>query len=193
MMRLFFGKIKASADNEQIEGKYYETYSLGKLGELEEGDYTFIISGSNVHLWKAVKFSDMGEYVRMSFDVIQENLPITPLRLPALVFFKLSKSLIVLTLRQASKSFFPIQLLDQELSEAILTNRETYSSEANYRKILVYPDRHNLNPASNDLQLYFDDTGLKLMPTEFLENGLIAGFLDNLRFAGGGRRQKDKK
>ena len=44
-MKLFFGKIKPTPDNKQIKEAYYETLSPMKLGEVEVGDYAFIISG----------------------------------------------------------------------------------------------------------------------------------------------------
>lgn len=191
-MRLFFGKIKPTADNKQIRGAYYETLSPAKLGEIQIGDYSFIISGKDVHLWKAKERLDIDGHPKMEFDVIQSSLPLSTQKLIAFRYFKLDSSLMVLTVRQSPKAFYPIELADTSLTEEILTNRASYENEDNFRKIQVLPSSSQLKKGSIDVQLYFTGNDLHIERAAFFDQQLFDNFINNLDKLGKGRREKDK-
>ncbi len=191
-MKLFFGKIKPTADNKQINEAYYETLSPMKLGELQEGDYAFIISGQDIHLWRAKEKVDIEGHPKMNFEVVLDKLPMTALQFVAFKYFKLDSSLIVLTIRQSPKAFYPIALADNSLTEAMLCARNTYINQENFRKIRVFSTKEITNN-SIDVQLYFDENkSLKIVQSPFFDESLFPFFIDNLKRIGDGRKMKDK-
>jgi hypothetical protein len=192
-MKIFFGKIKATSDDKQIKGAYYQTLSPMKLGEIRAGDYAFIISGGSIHLWKARERADIEGQSRMTFDVVQQNLPLKANRFVAFKYFKLDSSLIVLTIRQSPKAFYPIEISDPSLTEDILCDAKTYQHPENFRSIKVLSDFSKVNADEKDVQLYFTDSGgLEVFPSSFIDKGMIANFIDNLPMQGCGRKLKDK-
>lgn len=191
-MKIFFGKIKPNANNQQINEAYYETFSPAKLGELQLGDYAFIISGNQVHLWKAKDRVDIDGHPKMVFDVILKNLPLSSQKFIAFKYFRLDSSLMVLTVRQSPKAFYPIQVVGSKLTEGMLTNIETYKDEQNFRKILITPTPGVLDANSPDIQLYFKDGQLHIQQSAFFDAELFPHFIDNLNKLGRGRREKDK-
>lgn len=192
-MKIFFGKIKATADDKQIKGAYYQTLSPMKLGEIKAGDYAFIITGGSIHLWQAKERVDIEGQTKMIFDVIEQNLPMKSKKFVAFKYFKLDSSLIVLTIRQSPKAFYPIELSDGSLSEQTLRDPNTYQNPANFRSVRVLSKQTEIDQSSKDVQLYFNDQGaLKVFPAPFFEPGVLQGFLDNLSKEGYGRKLKDK-
>lgn len=191
-MKIFFGKIKPSPDNKQIKEAYYETLSPMKLGELQTGDYAFIISGKDVHLWLAKERVDIDGHPKMNFEVIQNNLPLTSQKFVAFKYFKLDSSLIVLTIRQSPKAFYPIHLAIPSLTEEMLRDRSTYENEDNFREIRVLKSISEVVEDSTDIQLYFTENKmLKVVEADFFEQRLFPDFVDNLSKAGNGRKMKD--
>lgn len=191
-MRIFFGKIKPTADNKQIKGAYYETLSPAKLGDIQPGDYSFIISGKDVHLWRAKERVDIDGHPKLEFDIVQSSLPLSTQKLIAFKYFKLDSSLMVLTVRQSPKAFYPIKPADTSLTEDILTKRSTYENEDNFRKIQVLPSDSQLQKNSIDVQLYFSGNDLKIEQSAFFDHDLFENFINNLDKLGKGRREKDK-
>lgn len=191
-MKLFFGKIKDTTDNKQIEEAYYETLSPMKLGEINEGDYSFIISGKNIHLWRAIKKLDIDGHPKMNFEVVYNNLPLTSQKFIALKYFRLDSSLIVLTIRQSPKAFYPIQLVDASFTEEMLCDPNTYNQDENFRKIKILQTENQVEKNSIDIQVYFDkNKQLKVVEASFFEQNLFANFIDNLSQEGNGRKMKD--
>ncbi len=191
-MRIFFGRIKPTTDNNQIKGTYYETLSPMKLGELETGDYAFIISGKDVHLWRATERLDIDGRVRVNFDVILDKLPMTSQQLVAFKYFKLYSSLMVLTVRRTPKAFHRIYLADGALTEAMLGDMATYMNKDNFRNIRVLKSAAEITAGSKDIQLYFDSSGeLYFVDATFFDPDLIPNFVNNLPRIGNGRKMKD--
>lgn len=191
-MKLFFGKIKSTPDNKQIKEAYYETLSPMKLGEVEVGDYAFIISGKNIHLWKAKERLDIDGHPKMTFEVIQNNLPLDSRKFVAFKYFRLDSSLIVLTIRQSPKAFYPIHLADSSFTEALLSDRHTYEQEDNFRKINILQSEKDIETNSIDIQLYFDNSKqLQIVKAPFFDQSLFPNFKDNLSKEGNGRKMKD--
>lgn len=191
-MRIFFGKIKPVADNKQIDEAYYETLSPTKLAEIKPSDYAFIVSGRDIHLWKAKELLDIDGHPRMEFEIIHKNLPLSTQKFIALKFFRLDISLMVLTVRQSLKAFYPIQLSDPTFSESMLVDKRTYENEQNFRKTIVLPNEKEIAENSTDIQLYFKDGKLKIVEAPFFDHTLFSYFIDNIDKLGKGRREKDK-
>jgi len=192
-MKIFFGKIKATPDNKQIKGAYYQTLSPMKLGEITAGDYAFIINGGSIHLWRAKERVDFEGQSKMIFDVVEKDLPLNSKKIIAFKYFKLDSSLIVLTIRQSPKAFYPIELADGALSENTLCDPKTYEDPANFRGINVLSSPGEIDPLSQDVQLYFNEVGgLEVVSAPFFEHGMLANFVDNLSMEGYGRKLKDK-
>jgi 5-methylcytosine-specific restriction protein B len=192
-MRIFFGKIKSTTDNKQIQGAYYETLSPMKLGDIEAGDLAFIISGTSIHLWKAQERLDIEGGAKMLFEVIHHNLPLNSKKFVAFKYFKLDSSLIVLTIRQSPKAFYQIELTDNSITKELLCNIETYENEENFRKIKIYPSLSYIVANSEDIQLFFtEDFKLQIQHARFFDNSLFPNFRDNLSKLGQGRKLKDK-
>ncbi|MDB5089591.1 MAG: hypothetical protein JWR09_3585 [Mucilaginibacter sp.] len=190
-MNLFFGKIKSTPDDRQINGNFYETLSPAKLGELQPGDYAFIISGQNVHLWKAKNRLELSGSSKMEFEVIHSNLPVSSKKFIAFKYFRLDSSLIVLTVRQSPKAFYPIHTL-QNFTENLLLDKSTYKNEDNFRNITILPNEAMLETGSYNVQLYFKDGKLNLQHAPFFDPEMYLHFIDNLSKRGSGRLQKDK-
>jgi 5-methylcytosine-specific restriction protein B len=192
-MKIFFGKIKATVDNKQIKGAYYQTLSPMKLGEITTGAYAFIITGGSIHLWQAKERVDLEGQSKMIFDVVEEDLPLNSKKIVAFKYFKLDSSLIVLTIRQSPKAFYPIEIADSALSEETLRDPKTYEDPANFRAIHVLSKPEEVIPKSQDVQLFFNKQGnLEVYPASFYEPGMLSSFVDNLSKEGYGRKLKDK-
>nr|WP_295872738.1 AAA family ATPase [uncultured Chitinophaga sp.] len=192
-MKLFFGKIKPTADDKQIKESYYETVSPMKMGELETGDYAFIISGKAIHLWRAKEKLNIEGYYRMNFEIIQPNLPLNTQKFVAFKYFQLDSSLIVLSIRQSPKAFYPIQLSDSALTEEMLKDTNTYKKEENFRNIRVLQTKKEVEKGNADIQLYFDESQhLNIEKAPFFNPNMFADFIDNLSKEGNGRKMKDK-
>lgn len=191
-MKIFFGKIKQTTGNQQIQEAYYETLSPMKLGELKEGDYAFIISGRSVHLWRAKEKLDIDGHPRMNFEIIHKDLPLTSQKFVAFKYFRLDSSLIVLTIRQSPKAFYSIQLSDNSFTEEMLRDRQSYENEENFRKIKVLQSENDIEKDSIDIQLYFDSNNrLNIVKSSFFDPSLFTHFVDNLSREGNGRKMKD--
>lgn len=192
-MKIFFGKIKPTADNKQIKGAYYETLSPMKLGDIRPGNFAFIISGGAIHLWRAKERVDIDGHPKMLFDIIEENLPLDSRKFVAFKYFKLDSSLIVLSIRQSPKAFYPIQLSDNSFTEKELCDPETYKKKENFRAIKVLKSQKEIDSISQDVQLYFNDKGeLNVVKAPFIDETLFPNFVDNLSKEGYGRKLKDR-
>lgn len=190
-MKLFFGKIKHTTDNNQINGAYYQTLSPMKLGELQEGNYAFIISGKSIHLWKATRRVEIDGHSKMNFEVIHNNLPMNSSRFIAFRYFQLDSSLIVLSIRQSPKAFYPIQF-ETSFTEEMLLDENIYTQEENFRKINILPSEKDVVTNSKDIQLYFDkNKHLQIVKAPYFDQSLFDNFIDNMSQQGNGRRMKD--
>lgn len=191
-MRIFFGRIKFTEDNQQIKGAYYETYSPMKLGELKEGDYAFMIFGKTIHLWKAKERIDIDGKSRMNFEVIYNDLPMNAQKFAAFKYFQLQSSLIVLSIRRSPKAFYPIHVADTAFTEDVLLDRSIYDNDENFREIIVLPSETGIDKNSSDIQLYFDgNEHLNIVKAPFFDQNLFSSFTDNLSKEGLGRKMKD--
>lgn len=191
-MKLFFGKIKPTTDNKQINGTYYETLSKMKLGELKEGDYAFIISGKNIHLWRATTMLEIAGHTRMNFEVILDKIPLNSQKFVAFKYFLLDSSLIVLSIRQSPKAFYPIELADSSFTEEMLLDRHTYEQADNFRKVKILRSAGEIEKNSIDIQIYYDENKhLQIVKAPFFDQSLFDNFIDNLSKEGNGRKFKD--
>ena len=86
-MRVFFGKFSTSNNKfeQQInEKRYYSKRDLGMFGEINEGDYCYILAGNEIYLWKAKKYEN--EYLQFE-SVIEGKLPIDSNKFKAFKYF----------------------------------------------------------------------------------------------------------
>ena len=189
-MNLFFGKISKQFDTRQIEEGYYQApRGSAWFGNIQTGDYAYIIGGDKVQFWRAKEWRVVDGNDRLYFEILNSNLGISVNDLIALNILKLSKALLVLTSRSARKAFFEIELLDQ-LEADQLAATSFYQSEELYRSIRIVREEA-VNPASKDIQLYYKDNQLQLAPALFYEDEVYHAFRDNLKFLGQGSRYKD--
>lgn len=122
-MKIFFGKISTKIDKAQIENGYYRALKESSwFNNIKPGDYSYIIGGGKIQLWKAKEWSKKDGNDILQFEIIHKDLGINTKQLTAIKYFTLSMELVVLTVRSTAKSkkaFFPIEFKSQ-FSEAIL-------------------------------------------------------------------------
>ena len=189
MNNIFFGKISKKFDIEQIEKGYYKAgKDSGWFGELQLGDYVYLIGGNKIQLWQAKNWNTTNDC--LFFDIINKDLGIGINQFIALNFFKLTKALIVLTSRSArQRAFFKLDVVKEyDINE--LSDNKFYFEPTLYRNIVV-TDKNNIIPNSLDLQIYDDDANLSLYHASFISSEVYNSFQDNLNRLGGGSKHKD--
>ena len=191
-MNIFFGKISKKVDIQQIEEGYYLSAKGSTwFGEIEIGDYAYIIGGDKIQLWKAREWGEKDGKECLWFDILNKDLSINLNKFTALDFFKLTPALIVLTSRSArNKAFFKLDTI-KELSVEYITDSNTYKKSDIYRKTIIHESQTQIIEDSINIQLYYEDDSLKLYEADFFEVGVIHNFRDNLKFGGKGAVRKD--
>jgi hypothetical protein len=192
-MNIFFGKISKEIDLNQIKEGYYQAPKGSTwFGDIEVGDYAYIVGAGKIQLWRAREWGKKDEKECLWFDILNSNLNINLNKFIALDFFKLTPALIVSTARSArNRAFFKINLL-KDLTIAYIKDPKTYKDNLIYRKILLHESYSMVESSSTHIQLYYDNNNLKLYESEFLDDSIIKNFRDNLKYAGKGAADKDK-
>ncbi|WP_443939460.1 McrB family protein [Pedobacter sp. MW01-1-1] len=195
-MKIFFGRISITNKPEQITEAYYQavkgTTYFGDLNLIDnfslEPVYVFMIADSKIHLWKAKHWGNDGQ--NLYFEKVIENIEgMNGAWLQAFKFFYLNLDLIIFTIRRPfKKAFFKLDF-DEELSEQVVVNPETYANEDNYRKIVLLSEKPETNKL--DFQLYKENGVWKINETAFFDNELNKQFRDNSPNIGKGRIRKD--
>jgi hypothetical protein len=76
-MNIFFGKISQKFDTVQlIEGYYSAPKDSTWLGELQIGDYVYMIGGDKIQFWQAREWGEKNGKDCMYFNIISDNLGI---------------------------------------------------------------------------------------------------------------------
>lgn len=191
-MNIFFGKISKKFDLNQIEEGYYVSPKGATwYGDLELGDYVYIIGGDKIQFWRADYWGEKDGRECLWFEILNNNLGLNLNKFTALSFFKLTPALIVLTSRSAkNRAFFKIETT-KELSIDYLRSPETYLNEDLYRKVVVHESESTIEESSQDIQLYYREGNLSLYEANFIDNTVIKNFRDNLKFGGRGAIRKD--
>lgn len=191
-MNIFFGKISKKVDVQQIEEGYYLSAKGSTwFGEIEIGDYAYIIGGDKIQLWKAKEWGEKDGKECLWFDILNKNLKINLNKFTALEFLKLTPALIVLTSRSArNRAFFKLDTI-KDVSVDYIKDSDTYGDNSIYRKIVIHENKSEINKDSIDIQLYYDNGELKLFESDFFEDSVIQNFRDNLKFGGKGAVRKD--
>lgn len=191
-MNIFFGKISKKVDVQQIEEGYYLSAKGSTwFGEIEIGDYAYIIGGDKIQLWKAKKWGDKDGKECLWFDILNKNLNINLNKFTALEFLKLTPALIVLTSRSArNRAFFKLDTI-KDVSVDYIKDSDTYKDNSIYRKIVIHENESEIKEDSIDIQLYYDNGELKLFESDFFDETVIQNFRDNLKFGGKGAVRKD--
>lgn len=190
-MNLFFGKISKKIDPQQIEEGYYiSPKGSSWFGDLEIGDYVYLIGGDKIQLWKAREWGIRNERESLIFDVLNDNLGITVSQLIVLKFFQITKELAVLTSRSArNKAFFKLAL-NREVNLEQISSRAFYKDQNLLRKIRII-EPHDVEADSEDIQLFYDGDKLQLADNDFIEDAIKEAFVDNRNKIGGGAPKKD--
>lgn len=195
-MNIFFGKISSKKETEQITGGYYRApKKCSWFNGLDIGDYSFIIGGGKVQLWRAEEWTKKDGDDILKFVIIHDNLGINTKHLPAIKYFMLTMELAVLTVRSTAKSkkaFFPIQLYSQNFTEEMLKDMSIYKDENTYRKVHILDLNSKPSENSEDIQLYKDNSQWKLFNSSFISQDIINAFKDNTDMLGSGQPNKDK-
>lgn len=190
-MNIFFGKISQKIDVEQLtEGYYSSDKNSTWFGELQLGDYVYVIGGDKIQFWKAREWGVKNGRESLLFDVLNPNLGINVSQLIALKFLKLTTSLAVLTSRSArNKAFFELEPI-KDFSVTDLSNSQYYKNPELYRTIKII-EQADIIESSEDIQLIYKDKKLQLVDTSFIESSIKNDFVDNLDKKGKGAKMKD--
>lgn len=190
-MNIFFGKISQKVDKEQLSGGYYSSdRGSSWFGELQLGDYVYIIGGDKIQFWQAREWGVKNGRESLLFDVINSDLGINVSQLIALKFLLITKSLLVLSSRSArNKAFFKLEMI-KDISLTDLSNTLFYKNPELYRTIKII-GQDDIIESSEDIQLIYKDNKLQLVDTDFIENAIKNDFIDNLDKKGKGAKMKD--
>ncbi|MGL2963865.1 AAA family ATPase [Flavobacterium sp. RSB2_4_14] len=190
-MNLFFGKISQKIDTAQLTDGYYSSDKGSSwYGELELGDYVYMIGGDKIQFWQAREWGVKNGRESLLFDVLNSDLGINVSQLIALKFLKITKSLAVLTSRSArNKAFFKLETI-KDIPIADLSNNQYYKNEDLFRTINIIKSE-NIIKNSDDFQLIYENGKLHLQSNEFTESEIKHKFVDNLIHKGKGARMKD--
>ena len=190
-MNIFFGKISQKVDKEQLSGGYYSSdRGSSWFGELQLGDYVYIIGGDKIQFWQAREWGVKNGRESLLFDVLNPDLGINVSQLIALKFLLITKSLMVLTSRSArNKAFFKLEMI-KDISLTELSNALFYKNPELYRTIKII-GQDDIVESSEDIQLIYKDNKLQLVDADFIENAIKNDFIDNLDKKGKGAKMKD--
>lgn len=190
-MNIFFGKISQKVDKEQLSGGYYSSdRGSSWFGELQLGDYVYIIGGDKIQFWQAREWGVKNGRESLLFDILNPDLGINVSQLIALKFLLITKSLMVLTSRSArNKAFFKLEMI-KDISLTDLSNTLFYKNPELYRTIKII-GQDAIIESSEDIQLIYKDNKLQLVDTDFIENAIKNDFIDNLDKKGKGAKMKD--
>lgn len=195
-MNLFFGKITNKIDAEQLTLGYYSVKDgdLGWLNGIQPGDYSYIIGGNKVQLWRAESWNKKNNTEILNFEIIHNDLGINTKQLTAIKNFLLDMNLIVFAVRSTAKSkkaFFKITF-DEKFNESVLTDKKTYSNQQIYRKTIVVDNKTQINENSEDIQIYKENGGVFIYNSKFISKEVFKRFQDNTKMIGKGSEFKDK-
>lgn len=193
-MRVFFGKFSKSGTeedffNKQVEEKrYYSNKGSSWFGDINVGDYCYIIAGDKIFLWKAKEYTD--EYLQFE-SVIENELPIDGNKFRSFKYFKFNPQFIVLTTRKArNRAFFHINYTE-DFTENILKKSETYTQDSNFRKLYVVDEQSEKN--EKDIYLIKNENRYSLHPSAFIEQSVIDSFRDNTENKGTSGQTRSNK
>ena len=191
-MNIFFGKISKLFDLNQIhEGYYMAPKGSSWFGDLNLGDYVYLIGGDKIQFWQAKEWGTKDGKECLYFDILNKDLGITVSNLIGLKFLKLTKSLLVLTSRSAkNKAFFNLEMLE-DISISNLSNSEYYTDQNLYRNIKIIATEL-VEKNSKDIQLTYENEELKLVDNDFMQKSIISQFKNNLSYYGKGAKMKDR-
>lgn len=190
-MNIFFGKISQKVDKEQLSGGYYSSDKGSSwFGELQLGDYVYIIGGDKIQFWQAREWGVKNGRESLLFDILNPDLGINVSQLIALKFLLITKPLLVLSSRSArNKAFFKLEMI-KDISLTDLSNTLFYKNPELYRTIKII-GQDDIIESSEDIQLIYKDNKLQLVDTDFIENSIKNDFIDNLDKKGKGAKMKD--
>ena len=194
-MNLFFGKISKNFDAQQIEDGYYiSPKGSSWFGNLKIGDYVYLIGGDRIQLWKAKEWGTRNDQECLNFEIIFKKTKLKIKDLVAFKYFYLDMNLVVKSTRSTAsekKAFFEIGY-DNELTEKMILNEDTYSKSENFRIIKTFLQDQKTESNSYNIQLQFVNGKLNMLPIENCDPKFIERFTDNLAFIGRGSSRKDK-
>lgn len=190
-MNLFFGKISQKYNIKQIEAGYFKAPKGSTwFGELELGDYVFLIGGGRIQFWQAHEWGFQDGEECLHFNVLNKDLGIKINNLISLNFLKLTKELIVLTVRSASnRAFFKLDLIS-DISLKALKESSFYLDENIYRSIKIINEA-DIQKDTKDIQLYFSNDKFEVYKASFIDDGIMASFKNNLSSLGKEAKMKD--
>lgn len=191
-MNIFFGKISKLFDLNQIhEGYYMAPKGSSWFGDLNLGDYVYLIGGDKIQFWQAKEWGTKDGKECLYFDILNNDIGITVSNLIGLKFLKLTKSLLILTSRSAkNKAFFNLELLE-DIAISNLSNSEFYTDQNLYRNIKIITTEL-VEKNSKDIQLIYENEELKLVDNDIMQKSIIGQFKDNISYYGKGAKMKDK-
>lgn len=194
-MKIFFGKISTKRDEKQIEEGYYQAPKDSSwFNGIQPGDYSYVIGGGKIQLWKAKEWDKKEGNDILQFEIIHKDLGINTKQLTAIKYFTLAMELVVLTVRSTAgskKAFFKIEF-NQNFTEKMLTDIDTYKNKNTYRKIHILDSQSSPLQTNDDVQLYKEGNQWKLFNSSFISKDIIDTFKDNTNMLGSGRVNKDK-
>lgn len=190
-MNIFFGKISKLFDTNQIEGGYYiSAKGSSWFGDLNIGDYVYLIGGDKIQFWQAKEWGEKDGKECLFFDILNPDLGIKISQLSMLKFLKMTKALVVLTSRSAkNKAFFRLELI-KDVTPEYLADNKTYLDGQIFRKLRVEKSIDTVKE-TEDIVVYYENENLKLYPSKFIEQSILEGFRDNTKFIGLGSIMKD--
>lgn len=190
-MNIFFGKISKLFDIKQIEGGFYiAPKGSSWFGDLNIGDYVYLIGGEKIQFWRAKQWGKKDGEECLFFDILNPDLGIKISQLSMLKFLKMTKALAVMTSRSAkNRAFFKLELT-KEVTPESLADSNTYLDDEIFRKIRVEKNINDIQE-TEDIVVYYENENLKIYPSKFIESSILEGFRDNTKYIGLGSVMKD--
>lgn len=191
MEKLFFGKLPASADDNQFKNGYAIAYKSWFNG-LKIGDYAFVGSSGKIALWKAEKEENYPENrIKISFEIIDEDIGFNTKKFRNLKGLIINPQLVFTQRQSKNKGFFELKLQEgYEVSNFL--DKNYYGNDNNFRKIKIYKSQSSVKEDSEDVQLFLDNGELKLYESSFIAEQAYNDFFDYRKEANGAHPDKDK-
>ena len=207
MSELYIGRMSINENDDRFDKKYYDAGNDIKknprqqnwLNGLKVNDYVllsvsfiqsdgkgktkYINSGkeNKVVLWKVKKILD----TKTEFEEIKSDIKVKLHKLAALKIFKVTKVTTNLAMKSSNSNAFWKLELTQNLDKTLLKKLEDkhfYEDEENYRKIKILDNKKLIILDSEDIQLYKDDSLIKIYPSTFIDEDLLKKFRDQTSF-----------
>ena len=203
--------IRVDENDDRYDKKYYDAGDVAQvqtnnkdwLNGLSINDYVLIsinfkeiVKGKNknkprdakgykakICLWKVL--SIIGD--KTTFESILDDIDISLHKIASLKIIKITEATTNLAMKSSSiHAFWKLDLVENITLNADriaqISTKNYYSDLDNFRKIILLDNKSGLDHNSDNIQMFKEDSGIKLYPASFINQSIIDKFKDQTQY-----------